>query len=157
MAEKRLKVLSKEDKRERERVWKADTKCVVLTPRWGHQSAAQCGGVWQLLIQREGWRDRPKGNMTELWVKLSRRQKRESFFSPFVFVHFFQPHLSHFLFPPLLPLAASHRSLSFWRGYQHICLDKLVFPSISTPCFPKASLDPRTALLALCFPSGLLE
>lgn len=32
------------------------TQSVMLTPRWGHQSAPQRDRVWQLLIWREGWR-----------------------------------------------------------------------------------------------------
>lgn len=92
--------------------------------------------------------------MTELQVKLSRRQKREYFFWISFFLclfFFFCPICPIFLFPPLLPHASHGITLMpfLLRSYQHICLEKLVFPSIFTPCFPKASLDPWTTLLVL--------
>lgn len=60
----------------------------------------------------------------------------------------FLPHLSHFLVLSPPHTVASH-SITLkpflLRAYQHICLERLVFPSIFTPCFPKASLDPRNS------------
>lgn len=88
--------------------------------------------------------------MTEL-------QKRMIFFLTILIVLLYLFFFRHFLFPPVLPLASHSIMLKPFlaRAYQHICPEELVFPSIFfTACFPKTLLDPRTAPLALRFPSG---
>lgn len=125
-------------------VWRVDT-CFMLSPRWSHQSAPYWEGVWQLLIKRDRWRNSLKENMY-YWTAT---KTEHNIFILLQFLLFFQPHLSPF---SLTSTAAScflqHRTKPFLlRAYQHICLEKLVFPSIFTLCFPKESLDPWTVLL----------
>lgn len=79
----------------------------MLTPRWGHQSAPQSEGVWQLLIQEEGGKVR-KSYCKSVWA--GNRERIYIFYSFSLHVdHCFPPHLSHFLFPlpPPPPLTAA--------------------------------------------------
>lgn len=85
------------------------------------------------------------------WVASKTEQKAEE--RIFFGISFFFLCLFFFLCPICPIFSSRHCCLTLrpflLRAYQHICLEKLVFPSIFTPCFPKASLDPWTTLLVL--------